>query len=367
MKKIFFNHLIERHRDKLASQIVDTVEQTYSIKEFDEKELNSKIVELLNNIIKSESITESRDVTILLSDLRGFTAMSENYDPLDVIQLLNRYFTKINEIIVTRYGGTIDKIMGDSVMVLFGVPESKSDDVERALNCALEMQIAMDEINETNESMNIPNLFMGIGINTGKVVAGKIGSDLHSEYTVIGDEVNLASRIEAYSLRGQILISNNVFNRTKDFIETAEPTNVFVKGKKNPVKLFELLAVKKPVSRSVPRREFRNSPRIEVKMSFTYQKLSGKNILPEKHKGTILDISYNGILAIIEESIDVFSEIKFPLTLSMMDEESSDIYAKILKVFKVEGQHRACIEFTSIQPNATEAIKVFIERIIQGV
>ena len=366
MQKPFSKHLIEKYGDELVSQILETINQTCFIKKIDKKELNSRIVEILNKTIKHESITESREVTILLSDIRGFTAMTENISPSSVIELLNRYFTTMNEIIVTQYGGTIDKFMGDSIMVLFGAPDSKNDDVERALNCALEMQIAMDKINETNASMDLPNLFVGIGINTGKVIAGKIGSELHSEYTVIGDEVNLASRIEAYSLRGQILISNNVYKRTKDFIRTGEPTDVFVKGKKCPVKLYELLAVKNPVLRFVPRRELRKSQRIEVKMPFTYQKLAGKNILPEKYIGTVLDISDNGILAIVEESLEIFSEIKFLLTLSMLSGENSDIYAKIVKSFEVEGQLRACVAFTSVQPEAKEAIKTFIERIIQG-
>ncbi len=366
MQNKFFKHLIEKCRDELAFQIVETVEQLSPEIEPDKKKLNSKIVELLNKTIKGESITESREVTILLADLRGFTAMSENYSPSSVIELLNRYYTRMNEIIVTQYEGTVDKFMGDSVMVLFGAPESRDDDVERAINCAVEMQMAMDEINETNESLGLPNLFMGVGINTGTVVAGKVGSELHSEYTVIGDEVNLASRIEAYSLRGQILISNNVFKKAEAFIETSAPTDVFVKGKKRPVSLFELLTVKKPVIRYVPRRECRKSHRIEVTMPFTFQKLSGKTILLEKYKGTILDISLNGIMAIIEDPVDLFLEIKFPLMLSMMDEENSDIYARILKIFEVEGQQRVCIEFTSIQPDAKKAIKNYIERIIQG-
>jgi len=366
LKNAFFEHLLEKYRDYLTSQIIEAVEQIATVKETEKEKLYSKIIELINNTIKRESITESREVTILLSDLRGFTAMSENYSPSKIIELLNRYYTRMNEIIVTQYGGTVDKFMGDSVMVLFGAPESRNDDVERALNCAVEMQIAMDEINEINESLGLPNLFMGIGINTGTVVAGKVGSDLHSEYTVIGDEVNLASRIEAYSLRGQILISKNVFKKSEAFIDTGTPADVFVKGKKNPVRLFELLAVKKPVLKHVPRREIRKSRRIEVKMPFTFQKLSGKIVLPEKHKGTILDISSNGIMAIIEDAIDVFSELKFPFTLSLMGEESSDIYARILQTFEVEGQQRACIEFTSIQPNAKNAIKNYIERIIQG-
>src|SRR5210317_1840786 len=204
MQNTFFDNLIEQYRDKLASQIVDAVKQTSTIKEFDEKEFNSKIIELLYNTIKTNSLPESKYVTILISDIRGFTAMSENYSPSSIIEQLNRYLTIMNEIIITQYGGTIDKFMGDSVMALFGAPESKSDDIERALNCAVDMQMAMDKINETNKAMGLPNLFMGIGINSGKVIAGKIGSELHSEYTVIGDEVNLASRISAYSMRGQI-------------------------------------------------------------------------------------------------------------------------------------------------------------------
>ena len=361
MQNKFFDNIIEQYRDKLASQIVDAVKQTSTIKEFNKKELNSKIIELLYNTIETKSLPESKYVTILISDIRGFTAMSENYSPSSIIEQLNRYLTIMNEIIIIQYGGTIDKFMGDSVMALFGVSESRSDDIERALNCALDMQMAMDKINETNKSMGLPNLFMGIGINSGKVIAGRIGSELHSEHTVIGDEVNLASRISAYSMKGQILISNNVFNKTKDFIETGEPTDVFVKGKKNLVRIFELLAVKKPILRFVPRREARRSPRIEVEMPFIYQKLSGKNILPENYKGTILNISYNGIFAIIEEPIDVFSEIKFPFIMT-----GSDIYAKILKCSEVGGQYKANIEFTSIEPDAREAIKSFIGRIIQG-
>ena len=189
MQKQYFKRIIEKYRDELAARIVKTVDQACSDKTIDNKELNSKILDILNDAIKRDSITESIEVTILLSDLRGFTAMSENYTPTFVIELLNRYFTIMNKIIVTKYGGLIDKFMGDSIMVLFGAPKSKGNDAERAINCALEMQIAMDDINAANASIGLPNLYMGIGINTGKVVAGNIGSELHSEYTVIGDEV----------------------------------------------------------------------------------------------------------------------------------------------------------------------------------
>jgi len=144
----------------------------------------------------------SREVTIVLADLRGFTAISESFPPTAVLELLNRYLGRMSEIIF-RHEGAIDKFMGDSIMVLFGAPNAHDDDVQRALACAVEMQLAMEEINDDNKRRGMPELFMGIGINTGTVMAGLLGSELYSEYTVIGDEVNLTSRIEAFSLRGQ--------------------------------------------------------------------------------------------------------------------------------------------------------------------
>jgi len=373
MQKSFFKHLIEQYRDELISKIADAADGVYSPglkKEGDKKEkrvmLHSELIDIFNNVFDKESTTETREVTILLSDLRGFTAMSENFPAASVIELLNRYFAKMSKIIVTHHGGTIDKFMGDAIMVLFGAPESRKDDLKRALACAVDMQLAMDEINSENKKLGLPDLFMGIGINTGKVVAGKLGSELHSEYTVIGDEVNLAARVEAYSLRGQILVSSNVYELANNFIKTNDPVEVFVKGKKEPVTLYELLEVNEPELRSVPRREVRNSPRVEVNMPFTYQCISCKTVVPEKLSGTIIDISYNGIFAALDKEIAAFSDIKFTLNISMLGEHSSDIYAKVLKVFEKDGKYNASIEFTSIQPEAKAAVKSFMERIIQG-
>ncbi|MBI4207958.1 MAG: adenylate/guanylate cyclase domain-containing protein, partial [Betaproteobacteria bacterium] len=234
----------------------------------------------------------SREVTIVLADLRGFTAISEAYAATVVLELLNRYLVRMSEIIF-RHSGTIDKFMGDSIMVLFGAPVGHEDDVRRAVACAVEMQVAMTEINRHHKQQGMPELFMGIGINTGAVMAGLLGSDLYSEYTVIGDEVNLTSRIEAFSLRGQVLISQNTFERCRDFIRAGDPMDVHVKGKVNPVSLREVLAIPS-LSAEVPRQEIRRSPRIEVKITFSYQVVKSKIVVPQMHQGTIRDISYHG-------------------------------------------------------------------------
>ncbi|HYR05141.1 MAG TPA: adenylate/guanylate cyclase domain-containing protein, partial [Gallionella sp.] len=209
-----------------------------------------------------------RKVTILFADLRGFTSITATFPAGIVIATLNRCLGRMSEI-VSCHQGVIDKFMGDSIMVLFGVPVEQPDDVQRALTCAIEMQLAMNELNSHDRPDGMPELFMGIGINTGSVMAGKFGSNFYSEYTVIGDEVNLASRIEAFSLRGQVLISENTFNHCRDFVTTSEAMEVFVKGKAQPVKLRELYTIPS-LELEVPRKEVRRSHRMEVRLPCSF-------------------------------------------------------------------------------------------------
>lgn len=306
----------------------------------------------------------SREVTILLTDLRGFTSISEAYPAGVVLDLLNRYLARMIEIVL-RNRGTIDKFMGDAIMVLFGAPYSQRDDVKHALTCALEMQIAMDEINAYHKHLGTPELFMGIGINTGTVMAGLLGSALHSEYTVIGDEVNLASRIEAFSLRGQVLISQSTLDRCRDFVTTSNPMDVFVKGKAKPVNLYEVLAIPS-LGLELPRREIRKSQRVVVDIPFTWQLVVNKIVTPQVHHGVIRDISYHGILAEMEQQIAPHSDVKMGLDLSLLGYKDSDIYAKILKTREEDGRFLSGLEFTSVSVQSDINIKRFVQMLIQG-
>jgi adenylate cyclase len=307
---------------------------------------------------------QSREVTILLADLRGFTAVSESYPVKLVIEILNRYLARMSEIIF-RHGGTIDKFMGDSIMVLFGAPIARDDDVERALACAVDMQIAMIELNRRQKTLGLPELFMGIGINTGTVMAGLIGSELYSEYTVIGDEVNLASRIEAFSLRGQVLISHGTYERCRGFVEVSEPMSVHVKGKSQPVSLREVLGIPS-LGLQLPRQEIRRSPRVEVNIPFTYHVIENKIVLPRPRSGTIRDISYHGVLALVEEELPPYSEMKIDLDLSLVGHQASDIYAKVLKITRDGPRYLLGIEFTSVSVQTSMNIQQFIHLLIQG-
>jgi adenylate cyclase len=330
---------------------------------FDEPALRHQIGAAIDSSMLNMLQVESRRVTILLSDLRGFTAVAAKYSALEMMATLNRYFEKMSEIILD-HGGTIDKFMGDAIMAVFGAPNELDDDIA-AISCAVEMQLAMDDINEENKTYGMAPLYMGIGINTGEVVAGNLGSRLHSEYTVIGDQVNLASRVEAHSLRGQILLSESTYQQTRDFIEIGDINEVSVKGKKGAVRLYELLSTSRPRFLAAPRREIRKGPRIEVDMPLAFQVLKGKSVLPQEHKGRIIDISYGGMYVVSPVPLEPFEDVKIALSLSLMGYEMTEIYAKVLRVSKTNEEYMCQMEFTSIEPKAQQTIKEFVDGLVE--
>lgn len=306
----------------------------------------------------------SREVTILLADLRGFTSISAAYPAGTVLELLNRCLARMSEIIF-RHQGTIDKFMGDSIMVLFGATTLREDDVRRALICAVEMQLAMDELNRNHKKLGMPDLYLGIGINTGIVMAGLVGSDLYSEFTVIGDNVNLASRIESFSLRGQVLISPSTFEHCRNFVTTSAPMDVHVKGKTKPVRLREVLAVPS-LGLEVPRQEVRRSPRLQVKMPFSYRVIENNIVIPRLYQGMVLDIAYHGVLAEVEQHLPTYAEIRLDLDLPLVGHRATDIYAKIVKTKQNESQYLSGIEFTSVSAQSNKNIQLLVQLLIQG-
>ena len=304
------------------------------------------------------------EVTILLADLRGFTSITATQPAGVIITLLNRCLGRMNEI-VAAHQGVIDKFMGDSIMVLFGAPVERPDDVQRALACAIEMQLAMSDLNYRYRQEGMPELYMGIGINTGSVLAGKFGSNFYSEYTVIGDEVNLASRIEAFSLRGQVLISENTLAHCRDFVTVGEAMEVFVKGKAQSVRLRELLSIPS-LNLEVPRQEIRRSHRIEVELPCTLNIIRSKIVLPHAINATIRDIGYHGVLVELDHLLEAHDEVKLEVDLIMIDFRATDIYAKVVKVKHDGGRQLVGLEFTSITPDANMKIQLLVQLLVAG-
>ena len=306
-----------------------------------------------------------RNVTILLADLRGFMAMTASQPAGAVFELLNRCFGRMSEIIV-GHGGVIDKFMGDAIMALFaGEPGVPGEDARRALHCAVDMQIALEALNRERNGGSVPPLYMGVGINTGVVLAGLVGSELYSAYTVIGEEVNLTSRIEAFSLRGQVLISESTYGLCAGFASTGEPMDVYVKGKSERVRLRELLAIPS-LGKTLPRQEIRRSPRVAVTLPFSYHLVQNKIVKPAALRGRILDIGYYGVLAEVDRELPLRAELKLELELALVEHKAGEIYARVVKSVPKGARHEIGLEFTSISPESNSKLQLFVQMLIQG-
>jgi len=183
---------------------------------------------------------EAKKATVLFTDVRSFTSLSEAMDPAEVIQILNDYFKELLPVI-DENGGMLDKFMGDAMMIVFGIPLYGEDDSYRAVKTGLEMKDVVKKLNKKRTEEGKKTLVLGIGINTGYVIAGNVGSESRMEYTVLGDVVNIAARIEGLSRNGEVLISKNTYTEVMDKVtvkSSGEP--VSLKGKAEPVKIYEV-------------------------------------------------------------------------------------------------------------------------------
>ena len=184
------------------------------------------------------------NVTVLFSDIRGFTSLSEKMTAQEVSELLNEYFTEM-EPIITKYNGVINKFIGDAIMAIFGEPIQDENHVQNAVRCGYEMLERVQKLNRKWANNKKPEIEIGIGINTGEVFVGNIGSVNRMEYTVIGDTVNLASRLESYNkvYRTKMLISPAVYKEVKGFTDALKIPDVQIRGKANKMDIYEVLRV----------------------------------------------------------------------------------------------------------------------------
>ena len=191
---------------------------------------------------------EQREVTVLFSDLRDFTSMSEAAGPEEMLHILNHYFTRMAAI-VEKHGGVVDKYVGDALMALFGAPVASADDADHAICAALEMTEALGELNREWKLRGLSAIGVGIGINTDVVVAGNMGSEKRLNYTVIGDGVNLASRLEQLTkmpeYAARIIVSRATLAKAKGQYRTRRLGEVAVKGKQIVTEIFALLGCEK--------------------------------------------------------------------------------------------------------------------------
>jgi len=227
-----FNFMIEGLRDR---EFIKNTFKRYVTKQVAEEILKNK------DNIKLEG--EKKEITVLFSDIRGFTTMAEEMTPQETLQLLNEYYGSIIDIIF-KYEGALDKFLGDGIMAFWNAPIEQKDHALMACKCAIDMQKALTELNKVRLDEKKKPIHIGIGVNTGEAVAGNVGSIERMEYTVVGDTVNLTYRINDQTDRGQILISESTFNFVMDKVVATPLPPQRIKGKKNLVKVWLLHDIK---------------------------------------------------------------------------------------------------------------------------
>ena len=294
---------------------------------------NEIVATLLENPEGLKLGGERRKITILTSDLRGFTATSERLPPEEVVKILNFYLGHMADVI-TKYQGTIDEFMGDGILVLFGAPIAREDDPQRALVCAVAMQLAMVEVNRQMVEWELPPLEMGIGIHTGEVVVGNIGSEKRTKYGVVGSQVNLTYRIESYTTGGQIMISPATLGEVDpSLLKINGEQKVQPKGVKEPITIYDLGGVAGEYNLFLPT-QTEVFYILKEKLALKYTILEGKHIGENVFKGLIVQLSKKGAKIYTEQGQNSLPKGLTNIKLNLLnygDIESDDIYAKVME------------------------------------
>ncbi len=298
---------------------------------------------------------EKKKVTILMSDLRGFSLISEHLPPEQVVDVLNIYLGKMADII-TDHQGTIDEFIGDAILVIFGGLIQGEDDAARAVACALHMQSAMSEVNAELKKNGLPSLEMGIGINTGEVVVGNIGSQTRAKYGVVGSQVNLTARIESYTVGGQILISDGTREEVNSIVQLGREMKLSAKGYSDPINIYEVEGMGEPYNVSLPAPEESIKP-LATPFPFRYSTLDGKHMTGTMLNGQMVALSSSMALVKPEEQLDVLAHIRLEFPVEEKDgaDVYGDLYAKVVHSNPQDGSIK--IRFTAVPEDVAEAIR----------
>ncbi len=317
--------------------------------------------EIVDSILESpeglELGGERRKITVMMTDLRGFTAISERIKPEQVVQMLNNYFNVMLEVI-PKYDGTVLEFIGDALIVCFGAPHSIDQPAHSAVACSIAMQNQMSVVNEINQSQGLPNLEMGIGLNTDEVILGNIGSSTRQKYTVIGKGVNMASRIESYTVGGQVLISESVRNETVNSIRIDKMQQVAPKGAEAPIKIFTVGGIAEPYH-VVLREHDQEFVDIQKEIPITFTSFKGKDIGAKHESAIITRLTAKRATIKTDQKLEVLQDIK--MNLQGVDSDmKSNFYGKISVILETEAPHYE-LHFTAIPIEILSYFKAFVK------
>src|SRR5262245_43182268 len=301
---------------------------------------------------------EKRIVTVLMSDLRGYTRFAEQGDPARVMDVLNEYLARMTDIIV-QHGGTINEFIGDAVFAVYGAPLAHADHAERAAASARGMQRAMAELNREHGASGLPRFEMGIGVNTGEAVVGNIGSEQRAKYAVVGSAVNIAARVEGATVGGQVFITAATYEAIKELADVGDPLSVEVKGLSEPLRLYDLHALR---GRYAQRGLGADAdPEISLSLPVRYWIIDGKIVGPEQTPGEVVRLGRRAIVARLDPALPALTNVRLRLARPGAGWESADIYGKVLGSDQAGARSLTRIRFTSVTDADAETIAALVE------
>jgi len=332
----------------LGQQLTEYIEKRDFIRDTFGRYVTQEVVKrLLESEGALEMGGETREVSLIMSDLRGFTAITAGMHPEQVITFLNRYLSKMIEILMD-YRAVIDEILGDGILAFFGAPEPMENHPARAVACALAMQAAMDEINAANEADGLPRLAMGIGVNTGTVVVGNIGSERRTKYSVVGSDVNFASRLEACALAGQVLISAATYGQVKDLVEVGNVLQAEMKGVPGQATLYDVRSIGAPYNIRL-RKKLETLKELPARLRIQINHIKDKIITGASGSAWVTHICDTAALVTSEGPLEAWEDVRLTLLDKHQEPIPGYIYGKVTRVTVMgEGQFEALVSFTSV-------------------
>ncbi|WP_437971994.1 adenylate/guanylate cyclase domain-containing protein [Sorangium sp. So ce260] len=346
---------LKRSREQLSQVAGELAVKSEFIRKTFGRYLSDDVVNRLLSSPEAQLLGgEEREVTIMMTDLRSFTTMTENMPPEVVMRLLNGYLGEMARIIIAR-GGTIIEFIGDAILALFGAPFATGDDARRAVACALEMQIAMDAVNERNSAEGLPTLQMGIALNTGPVIVGNIGSEARTKYGVVGSQVNLTSRIESCTVGRQILIADTTRRAAGAGLLLGQNHALAVKGFSNRVLVHEVLGLDHPERLYLPER------RVEIlalssPLPVVCARLAGKRVEGEPQSAFILGLSPFGAVLRLHPRPAPFTNLQLHPSVALAEQLGGELHAKVIEL-DPRAEDVVRIHFTSSPPGLAALVQ----------
>ena len=248
------------------------------------------------------------NLTVLMSDLRGFTAITERMDAQDLLSMLNHYLDEMTDAI-HLYNGTVIEFIGDAVLAIFGTPLACENHAESGIAAAIEMQKRMPGINRWNEEHGYPQLKMGIGVNSGDAIVGNIGSERHAKYGVTGQLVNICGRIESFSVGGQVLAGPETVKMVRTDLQVEEVIRVFPKGSDVPIDVSRITGIGKPYDSHFEVKE-QEPEKVDKPVRVSFNIIREKRMEMEKLSGLITAASTTNVCLKTDAELEPYDNIR---------------------------------------------------------